>query len=150
MDSAEYRNATRRVLRSPIPRALSAAPIAPPLNGGLPNAPKLVQWSREAVQYYEGSTLVLSCSSAIAHRDSGGPAGSLKFHWYKASGSSGGQRPLGVGAREPRLAIETLSDYSFLRLSDLRPSDSGLYTCAASNSLGQEDRTSTQVVVNGE
>ena len=129
-------------------------------------APKLVQWSREPVHYYEASTLVLSCSLAMARRDTGSGANSVKFHWSRTafggggggangqhSGGAGGglrQQTLSVGSREPRLSIETLQDYSFLRLSELRPSDSGVYTCAASDQLGQEDRTSAQVMVNGE
>lgn len=112
----------------------------------LVSPPKLVQWSKEAVQYYEGSTLVLSCSLSY----SGGEQGQLKFSWFKqgkllTTGSNTGRLD-----QPARLSIETLADYSFLRLADLRPGDSGAYTCAVSNSLNQEDRTTTQVIVNGE
>lgn len=106
------------------------------------NQLRLVQWSKEAVQYYEGSTLVLSCSLAVSVPATGGP---LKFTWFKANKAL--QTNMATGRQ---LSIETLPDYSFLRLSDLRPSDSGAYSCQVSNSLGQEDRTSTQVIVNGE
>lgn len=103
------------------------------------SAPKLIQWAKEAVQYYEGSTLVLSCSLA----NNGGQLG-LKFAWFKQG------KQLASSQLNQRLNIETLSDYSFLRLNDLRSADSGLYTCLVSNQFGQEDRTSTQVLVNGE
>lgn len=116
-------------------------------------APKLIQWSKEAVQYYEGSTLVLSCSLSYSGANQAAP---LKFSWFKSgkllyaaatgSSSSSGSR----ADQQQRLSIESLADYSFLRLADLRPSDSGAYTCLVSNALNQEDRTTTQVLVNGE
>lgn len=111
-------------------------------------APKLVQWSKEAVQYYEDSTLVLSCSSAVS------AAGPLRFTWLK-SGKPVAQQVAAAAAaadrhnNNDRLSIETLAEYSFLRLANLRPTDSGQYTCVASNVFGQEDRTSAQIVVNG-
>jgi hypothetical protein len=110
--------------------------------------PKLIQWSKEAVHYYEGSTLVLSCSLSY----SGGESGQLKFSWFKQGKLLASSSPMGGrGIEQPsRLSIETLADYSFLRLADLRPGDSGAYSCVVSNSLNQEDRTTTQVVVNGE
>jgi len=114
---------------------------------GATTAPKLVQWAKEAVQYYEGSTLVLSCSLAMSL----GGGAPLKFAWFRQGkplaqvGAAGSRHPLAG-----RLSIETLADYSFLRLTELRAADSGAYTCAASNAYGQEDRTTTQVMVNGE
>lgn len=124
----------------------------------LAGPPKLVQWAKEAVQYYEGSTLVLSCSLAMSIAQ-GNP---LKFTWFKqgkqlSSSSSNNNNNNNLFSNtnsniinnNNRLSIETLADYSFLRLADLRFSDSGAYTCAASNSYGQEDRTTTQVIVNG-
>lgn len=116
-------------------------PLAP--GGGSINflaPPKLVQWSKEPLQYYEGSTLVLSCSLS----QSGGEQPQLKFAWFRNGKPLAGT----TQSQLQRLSIETLADYSFLRLADLRPSDLGAYTCVASNSLGQEDRTSTQVIVN--
>lgn len=106
--------------------------------------PKLVQWAKEAVQYYEGSTLVLSCSLATSVSPAGNP---VKFAWFKQG------KPLtGPAANNNnlsgRLSVEFLADYSFLRLSQLRSGDSGAYTCVASNSQGQEDRTTAQVIVN--
>lgn len=109
----------------------------------LPTSPKLVQWAKEAVQYYEGSTLVLSCSLAMAPQSLAGP---LKFSWFKQGKPLGGSPS---SRQQPgRLSIETLSDYSFLRIAELQPADSGAYTCAVANSFNQEDRTSTQVIVN--
>lgn len=108
-------------------------------------APKLVQWSKEAVQYYEGSTLVLSCSLAMSLPN----AGPLKFSWFKQGKPLAGALATSSNSQR-QLSIETLADYSFLRLADLRATDSGAYTCAVSNSFGQEDRTTTQVIVNGE
>lgn len=105
--------------------------------------PKLVQWSKEAVHYYEGSTLVLSCSLAISAPTGSGP---LRFSWFKQGKPLGGSQ---TSQQNQRLSIETLPDYSFLRLNDLRSTDSGAYTCAVTNSLGLEDRTTSQVVVNG-
>lgn len=101
-------------------------------------APKLVQWAKEAIQYYEGSTLVLSCSlAASSQADS-----ALRFSWMRQG------KPLSGGS-DQRLSIESRADYSFLRLASLRPQDSGTYSCSATNSMGLEDRTSTQVLVNG-
>lgn len=118
-----------------------AAPVAPAAT-----QPKLVQWSKEPLQYYEGSTLVLSCSSASASAANA----PLKFTWLK-SAKALMQAATGNAAANTheRLSIETLAEYSFLRLASLRPSDAGQYTCVASNALGQEDRTSVQVIVNG-
>lgn len=110
----------------------------------LANSPKLVQWAREAVQYYEGSTLVLSCSLAMSNAQ-GNP---LKFIWFKQAKQLSSSNN-NLFSNNNRLSIETLADYSFLRVADLRSSDSGAYTCVASNSFGQEDRTTTQVIVNG-
>lgn len=117
----------------------------------LASTPKLVQWAREAVQYYEGSTLVLSCSLAMSNAQ-GNP---LKFTWFKqgkqlsSSNNNLFSNNISSNNNNNRLSIETLADYSFLRLADLRSSDSGAYTCVASNSFGQEDRTTAQVIVNG-
>lgn len=80
---------------------------------------------------------MLSCSVSISQQ----AAEPLKFAWSK------GSRPL-ISA--PRLSIETLPDYSLLRLVDLKASDSGHYTCAASDAHNQEDKTTAQVTVNGE
>lgn len=133
---------TRRTeIRSRPVRSLAVGSVSQPPP---PPPPKLVQWSKEPVQYYEGSTLVLSCSSASAS-SANAP---LRFNWLK-SGKSLMQATGSAGNTHERLSIETLAEYSFLRLASLRPSDGGQYTCVASNSLGQEDRTSAQVIVNG-
>lgn len=121
-----------------------AAPVAPAAT-----QPKLVQWSKEPLQYYEGSTLVLSCSSASASAANA----PLKFTWLKSAkalmqAATGNAASAAANTHE-RLSIETLAEYSFLRLASLQPSDAGQYTCVASNALGQEDRTSVQVIVNG-
>lgn len=137
---ARTRNGSKRQRRAP---SASSAP----------SQPKLVQWAKEPLQYYEGSTLVLSCSLAISQPPA---APALKFAWFKqgkplgsSAAAAGNQQ--GAAHNQPlgRLSIETLADYSFLRLAELRSTDSGSYTCVASNSFGQEDRTSTQVIVNG-
>lgn len=126
-------------------------------------APKLVQWAKEAVQYYEGSKLFLSCSLALQQPDGAPP---LKFAWFKQgkplttvlnsplNAPSGGnrlnsQQDYYNNNNNNRLSIETLPDYSLLKLQHLRSTDSGAYTCVASNSYGQEDRTTSQVIVNG-
>lgn len=104
--------------------------------------PRLVQWPREPVTYHEGSTLVLSCSLASA------PSQAPRFAWFKQSKPLNGPQA-GAAASQlgSRLSIESLADYSILRLADLRPSDSAVYTCAASGQQGHEDRTSSQVQV---
>lgn len=125
------------------PSSSSSASVSSLTASGHQQAPKLVQWSKEPIRYYEGSTLVLSCSVAISQSAGSTP---LKFSWLKQS------KPLmasSLSTASHRLSIETLSDYSFLRLADLRASDSGAYTCSVANSLGQEDRTTAQVIVNG-
>lgn len=85
---------------------------------------------------------MLSCSLASA------PSQAPRFAWFKQSkplsGPQAGSAASQLGAR---LSIETLAEYSILRLADLRPSDSAVYTCAASGKLGHEDRTSSQVQV---
>lgn len=137
--SASKRNIRRRWIQS---GSASNVVVGP---SGHQTAPKLIQWAKEPIRYYEGSTLVLSCSLAISQPSGSAP---LKFTWFKQS------KPLiglsnTLGPSNHRLSVENLPDYSFLRLTDLRASDSGAYSCAASNSLGQEDRTTAQVLVNG-
>lgn len=101
-----------------------------------------MQWPREPVLYHEGSTLVLSCSLANA------PAGPLKFSWFKQNRALNGAQAGALASQlAGRLSVETPADYSILRLADLRPSDSGLYACAVTNQMGQEDRTNSQVQV---
>lgn len=119
-----------------------ALPLLPNSNAiSQQQAPRLIQWAKEAVQYFEGSTLVLSCSLA-----NNGASG-LRFAWFRQGKQL---QAAAKGQDSTRLSIESLPDYSFLRLTDLRSTDSGQYTCLVSNSLNQEDRTSTQVMVNGE
>ena len=110
----------------------------------------MVQFSKEAVHYFEGSALVLTCSLASGGAAVGQQA--LKFHWLRAGkplSASAGPPNQQAAAAQSRLSIETLADYSLLRLADLRNSDSGAYTCAVSDSLGHEDKTTAQVIVNG-
>lgn len=132
--------ASRRLLARSEPKQPAAAP------------PKLVQWAREPVQYYEGSTLILSCSLATSLA----PGAALKFAWFKqgrpllTAPSAAAASSAVSNSLSGRVSVETLADYSILRLAQLRPSDSGAYTCVASNSQGQEDRTTAQIVVNGE
>lgn len=87
---------------------------------------------------------MLSCSLATSAPSANNP---VKFAWFKQG------KPLSVSSAttsHQRLSVETLADYSFLRLSQLKSSDSGAYTCVASNAHNQEDRSTAQVIVNGE
>lgn len=133
------------LLNHPITSSSSSSSLA----SGHQMAPKLVQFAKDQLmRYYEGSTLILSCSLAITQMPGSGP---LKFTWFKQQQQ---QQQLQSSLSKPlspnqRLSIETLNDYSLLKLTDLRASDSGQYTCSASNSNGQEDRTTAQVIVNG-
>lgn len=100
------------------------------------DAPKLVGILEE-LNIPEESNATITCSLGS------GKLEGLSYQWYKDK-----ERLFG-GSSKVRIEAPVDNYQSVLRIVDLSPSDSALYTCLASNRFGQ-DKITTKLNVRGE
>lgn len=100
------------------------------------DAPKLVSLVEE-LNNPEDTNATITCSVGS------GDLRSLSFEWFKDK-----ERIYG-GANKIRIDIPPDNYQSALRIFDLKPADSAVYSCVAKNRFGQ-DKISTKLNVKGE
>ena len=98
-------------------------------------APRILDQS-ERLNYPEGTNATLMCSIGSGELDG------LTYEWLKDD------KRLAPSLRY-RVSIAPENFNSILRVIDLRPDDSGTYSCVARNSFGK-DRISIKLQVKGE
>jgi hypothetical protein len=125
----------RRVSLSGLPPLFGPLLIFYSVNITASQSPSLVD-PVERLNHAEGTNATLTCSVGS------GDLNGLTFEWFKD------ERKL---APSSKYKIVVLPDNvnSILRVIDLKPDDSAVYSCVARNRFGQ-DRISTRLTVKGE
>nr|XP_027202352.1 obscurin-like [Dermatophagoides pteronyssinus] len=90
-------------------------------------APKLTRFNPEIIQPID-SSLVLNCAAYLGSHP-------LRFQWFKNG--------LIIDNQSNRYQIDTKSDFSFLRISDIQLNDSGNYSCSVINENGLDQQWSS-------
>jgi hypothetical protein len=109
---------------------------SPKVNITASKVPKIVE-QVERINHPEGTNATFTCTIGS------GELNGLKFEWTKD------ERRIVATSGRYRVSVAPENFNSILRVIDLRPDDSGVYSCLARNAFGQ-DRISIRLVVKGE
>lgn len=104
------------------------------MNITVSRSPKIVE-QMDKLNHPEGTNATLVCSVGSGELDE------LKYEWLKDDKKI-------VASNKLRISIAPDNFNSMLRIMDLKPEDSALYTCIAKNLFGQ-DKISTRLIVKG-